>query len=296
MKSADSRQILIGCVQAALALGSGLATVEGYAADRLVVKDGGANVKFIVRDTGIFGAGVSNPVYPADVSSSGAASSQLHFVMDGAGTAGGWLTSVLDNNFFVSSGAVYLNGNWTQKSSDTNAVIAGSGSLGYRVFTNTGKAVDTTFVPTVRLHIDYNGNIGINATAVAGVPITTGTGATLTAGGAWQNASSRALKENIEPLSKAQAFDTLAVLAPVTFNYKADQNEKHVGFIAEDVPDLVASPDRKTLGAMDVVAVLTKVVQEQRQALEEQRAKAEKTEQRLSELSAQMERLLSERR
>jgi hypothetical protein len=89
----------------------------------------------------------------------------------------------------------------------------------------------------------------------------------------------------------------------VTFNYKADHNEKHVGFIAEDVPDLVASPDRKTLGAMDVVSVLTKVVQEQRHALtvqrkelEEQRARADSTERRLSELSIKIEWLLAERK
>jgi hypothetical protein len=277
----ESMNKSIGANLSALAaIALGLAPAFAIAADKLIVKDGSANVKFIVRDTGVFGVGVTNPVYPADVSSSGASSSQLHFVKDDAGTAGGWLTSVLDNNFFVSSGAVYINNNWTQKSSDGNAVIAGSGGVGYRVFTNTGKTPDQTFVPTVRLHIDYNGNFGINATAVAGVPITTGTGAMLTAGGAWQNASSRALKENIEPLSKAQAFDTLAALAPVTFNYKADHNEKHVGFIAEDVPDLVASPDRKTLGAMDIVAVLTKVVREQ--------------EDRIAKLEAELQRMKDE--
>lgn len=36
-----------------------------------------------------------------------------------------------------------------------------------------------------------------------------------------------------------------------------------MGFIAEDVPDLVATPNRKSLSPMDIVAVLTKVVQEQ---------------------------------
>ena len=36
-----------------------------------------------------------------------------------------------------------------------------------------------------------------------------------------------------------------------------------MGFIAEDVPDLVATKDRKGLSPMDIVAVLTKVLQEQ---------------------------------
>jgi hypothetical protein len=51
-----------------------------------------------------------------------------------------------------------------------------------------------------------------------------------------------------------------------------------VGFIAEDVPDLVAMPDRKGLSAMDVVAVLTKVVQQQQKTIAELQAKVEKLE------------------
>jgi len=34
-------------------------------------------------------------------------------------------------------------------------------------------------------------------------------------------------------------------LNPVTFKYKASEEERHVGFIAEDVPELVATKDRK---------------------------------------------------
>ena len=93
----------------------------------------------------------------------------------------------------------------------------------------------------------------------------------LTAGGAWQNSSSRERKEHIEALSATQAMQALAQLNPVTYNYKVDAQEKHVGFIAEDVPQLVASKDRKSLSALDIVAVLTKVAQEQKQAIEEQR-------------------------
>ena len=57
------------------------------------------------------------------------------------------------------------------------------------------------------------------------------------------------------------------------FAYKADPTERHVGFVAEDVPDLVAQKDRKTLSPMDIVAVLTRVVQEQQQRIEELTAK-----------------------
>ena len=229
------------------------------------------------------------------IAANGAAKSQLHFSLDGS-DVGGWLTSVTDNNFFVSSGAAYdaLLGGWVQKSADTKAVMAGSGGLGYRVFTHTGGTVGNSFAPTVRLHIDYSGNVGINTAAVAGVPISTATGALLTAGGAWLNSSSRERKEHIEALSGAQALQALAELRPVTYNYKVDAEEKHVGFIAEDVPELLASKDRKSLSALDIVAVLTRAVQEQKQVVDEQKRTLEEKSQMLERLAATVARLEAE--
>ena len=49
----------------------------------------------------------------------------------------------------------------------------------------------------------------------------------------------------------------LAQLEPVQFNYRSDDSETYVGFIAEDVPELVANKDRSSLSPMDIVAVLT---------------------------------------
>ena len=91
-----------------------------------------------------------------NVAANGVAKSQLHFSQSGA-DVGGWLTTVLDNNFFVSSGAMYDGslGGWIQKSPDGNAVMAGSDGVGYRVLTHTGGVVGTSFTPTARLHIDY---------------------------------------------------------------------------------------------------------------------------------------------
>ncbi|MEM1247742.1 MAG: tail fiber domain-containing protein [Acidobacteriota bacterium] len=96
-------------------------------------------------------------------------------------------------------------------------------------------------------------------------------GARLTAGGVWTNASSRALKENIGPLAAAEALAALQALEPVHYNYKLEPSDPQLGFIAEDVPEIVATPDRKGMAAIEVVALLTKVVQEQQHALEEQR-------------------------
>ncbi|MDJ0693232.1 tail fiber domain-containing protein [Mastigocoleus sp. MO_188.B34] len=80
--------------------------------------------------------------------------------------------------------------------------------------------------------------------------------------------SSRALKENITDFSTTEAIEALANLNPVKFNYREDKDkESIVGFIAEDVPELLATHDRKGVCALDIVAVLTKVIKEQQQEL-----------------------------
>ena len=78
----------------------------------------------------------------------------------------------------------------------------------------------------------------------------------------------RVFGENIEKLAADEAIATLEGLEPVHFNYRSDRDESYIGFIAEDVPDLVATSDREGLSAMDIVAVLTKVVQEQQKQIE----------------------------
>jgi hypothetical protein len=87
--------------------------------------------------------------------------------------------------------------------------------------------------------------------------------------GSGQVYPSRDYKENITDLTVDEAVGTLSGLSPVKFNYKAEKEENYLGFIAEDVPDLVAMKDRKTLSTLDIVAVLTKVLKEQQKTISE---------------------------
>ncbi len=75
-------------------------------------------------------------------------------------------------------------------------------------------------------------------------------------------ASSREYKEKIDQLKVEKAIETLQNLNPVEFSYKATPSERHAGFISEEVPESLTSRDRKAVSPMDIVAVLTKVVQE----------------------------------
>jgi Chaperone of endosialidase len=87
--------------------------------------------------------------------------------------------------------------------------------------------------------------------------------------GTFTNSSSREYKEGIEAVASDEARTALAGLRPVKFKYKGDA-EENLGFIAEEVPDLVSVMGRKSIAPMDIVAVLTKVVQEQQQKIAEQ--------------------------
>lgn len=127
-------------------------------------------------------------------------------------------------------------------------------------------------------------SVGVNNNTLHAID--TRSGAHLTTGGVWTNASSRELKENIKHLSTEAAFRALKSLVPVTYTYKAESNEDYVGFIAEDVPELVATNDRKGLASMDIVAVLTKVLKEQQSIVENQQETINDLNQRIKKLEA----------
>ena len=120
--------------------------------------------------------------------------------------------------------------------------------------------------PYNSLVIDSTARIGLGVASPL-YQIDHSSGARLDAGN-WVNASSRGVKQDIHQLDADAAVDALKALRPVTFAYKANPAETHVGFIAEEVPELVATTDRKGLSSMDVVAVLTKVIQEQQRTIE----------------------------
>jgi len=160
---------------------------------------------------------------------------------------------------------------------EQNSSVAGlmitqsSGDTGY-IMHNRASTLTIGAGSLDRITIDRDGNVGF-AVSRPDHPLEMASGAHVTAGGAWTNSSSRDMKENIESLSAAQATVALMALEPVVFNYRAEKGEDYVGFIAEDVPDLVATRERDALGSMDIVAVLTRVVQGQQRKIEELEAR-----------------------
>ena len=163
---------------------------------------------------------------------------------------------------------------------DQNSSVAGlmitqsSGDTGY-IMHNRASTLTIGAGSIDRITIDRDGHVGFGASR-PDHPLEMASGAHVTAGGVWTNRSSRESKENIAVLSSGDAVAAVMALQPVSFNYRAEEDEDYVGFIAEDVPGLLASSDGKSLSTMDIVAALTKVVQEQQRRIDELEARLER--------------------
>ena len=196
---------------------------------------------------------------------------KFHDVMEGGNS------QIYDNGLQVGIGTTQpkqrLEVNGSIQIHDRNSSVAGlvitqsSGDTGY-IMHNRANTLTIGAGSQDRITIDRDGNVGF-AVSSPDYPLEMASGARVTAGGVWTNSSSRSSKENIQSLSAEQAASTLMALEPVVFNYRNEKGEDYVGFIAEDVPDLVAMSDRAALSSMDIVAVLTRVVQEQQNKIKE---------------------------
>jgi Chaperone of endosialidase len=136
-----------------------------------------------------------------------------------------------------------------------------------------------------------NGSVGIGSGMTTPTHPIQLSGGAYSDGRAWYAASSREYKQNIQALSKANALRVFKALQPVTFRYRAAPAETHVGFIAEDMPAMLAAKDRKGLSALDIVAVLTKVAQAQGQMIDEQKKTLENMARTIAELQTEVQTL-----
>lgn len=78
------------------------------------------------------------------------------------------------------------------------------------------------------------------------------------------NICSRECKQDIGPLGREAADELLDALHPVSFRDRGCAEEERLGFVAEDAPGGVATGDGKAVDQMAITAILTKVVQQQK--------------------------------
>jgi endosialidase-like protein len=214
------------------------------------IRPGAPTSSIDINASGFVGIGTASPSAKLNVESSDAAAASVRYTnTNAAGFAGG----------------EYFEGG-------TQGLFVG--------LDNANNVARLNAVNSYPLVILTNSTERIRFPAPGGSIITSPIGASLNSVGQWADASSRELKQDIHDMPLERAMATLKGLNPVTYEYKADPSEVQAGFIAEDVPQLVAQKDRKGLSALEIVAVLTKVVQQQQQTIDQLNARLSELEQK----------------
>lgn len=122
------------------------------------------------------------------------------------------------------------------------------------------------------MKIDDLGNLNVKGTITA--PTITQT-------------SRRELKTDIQPFGSS-ALDVVRKAQVRTFRFKADTSRLHIGFIADEVPEEMAVPDRSGVNHGNTMALLVKAVQE----LEEKNRLLENANNTLQQQNKAMEQRL----
>ena len=203
------------------------------------IEAGAPSNSLYVEDYGRVGLGTSTPVTELHIKDSDTPTVRLEQDSSGGWTAQTWDVAGNESSFFIRD--------------------ATNGSkLPFRIQPNT---------PSSTLCLKSDGKVGIGMWEQPAATLHVEGDAYIKT--SLEIGSSRELKENINELTVNEAVDALKELKPVRFNYKS-KPEEQLGFISEDVPDLVATKSRKSLNTMDIVAVLTRVVQEQQEVIKKQ--------------------------
>lgn len=238
------------------------------------IEAGAASHGLYLNSQGSLGIGTSSPASLLHLKSGDSPALRFDQDVSGGFEAQTWSIGGNEASLYVADETTGSTPFQIRAGAPTNSLfVASDGDVGIDTSTPDG-IFDIASPANQNAHaflVSSNGFVGIDMDNdfVPNHPIEHGNGAHLTSGGVWTDASSRALKEQISEVDLAVATDALMALKPVTFVYKRQPDETYVGFVAEDVPELVATNDRKGLAPMDVTAVLTKVVQEQQRLISE---------------------------
>jgi len=183
------------------------------------------------------------------------------------------------------------NGNLDYNASDLAGAIIRSGvnnsatwrvAGGFRIFTSSNLTTGVTI----------QSGASVSNWGQANAVISTSTGALLTTGGVWQNASSRNLKDNFAPIDPREILRKVLTLPIQTWNYKAEgAGIRHIGPFSQDFKktfDFGFSDEG--IGTVDADGVALAAIQGLNEELKDRDRKIEKLETQLNQQQQQLQR------
>jgi len=132
---------------------------------------------------------------------------------------------------------------------------------------------DFTIGSSNRLYVGFNETSLFYARTDGGLRMENGTGGYYSATThSWVNGSTRSIKQDIKP-NEMNVGEILDKVNIVNYRYKreaaADENAPyHIGFIAEDTPELLSSKERNGMVTGDCIGLLLAAVKEQQSEIE----------------------------
>ena len=135
-----------------------------------------------------------------------------------------------------------------------------------------------------RVRITSTGNVGIGTTNPTLGPLQMASGAYVSAGGVWTNASDRNLKENFVPVTPAAILQKIDALPLTEWNYKnEDPSVRHIGPVAQDFYSIFGVGNSSTsISTIDPSGIALAGIQ----ALD---AKGDQQDSQLAELKGQLD-------
>lgn len=279
--------------------GASYFAVEDATAGRIPFKvEAGAPLNSLVVDsTGRVGVGTDAPALELHVTDGDSPALRLEQNASSGFTAQTWDLASNETNFFIRD---VTNGSQLpfkiRPSAPTGSLdIKADGEVlfGNHVTINGGTSVGSA---ALHVNIDPLAGEGVIIGPNSGDDAVTANLATLHVEGTGyfsqtlEIGSTRESKERIRDITLEEAMQALDGLNPVQFHY-IDDPASQLGFIAEDVPDLVATDGRRTVRPMDFVAVLAKVVKEHERREQDLLRTVNDQERRIEALSKRLERI-----
>ncbi|MBU1783709.1 tail fiber domain-containing protein, partial [Patescibacteria group bacterium] len=216
-----------------LAVNSGSSTVAALTVNQvstgkiLNLQDDGLSV-FTVLDGGNVGIGTTTPTSKLSIVGTSGSIAQLFDIASSTGLS----------IFHVSPNGNVGIGTTTPTSKLSIVGTSGSTDQLFDIASSTGLSI---------FHVSPNGNVGIGTTTPTLGPLVMGSGAYVTTGGVWTNASDRNMKENFTIFNDDDILKKIQQLSITEWNYKNESSQiKHIGPVAQDFYGLFNLGDSNT--------------------------------------------------